>query len=186
MSRRQASSSGTVSLFPFLAVLVCAMGALILLLLVTTRRIRQQSMVEKGSVQQVAEPRAAATPQPSPDAGSSGPAPTVASAASPDPADLPLLPLLAGDPPPKPHDPTPALLEELATLEARQAALVAEVAQREQDLARLDAAAAAQTETLEQQQAAAARHAAEKERLSNLYVRLRQQQDETERRADDL
>jgi hypothetical protein len=32
----------TVSLFPFLAVLVCTMGALILLLLVTTRRIRQK------------------------------------------------------------------------------------------------------------------------------------------------
>ncbi|MCH2211204.1 MAG: hypothetical protein MK110_07865 [Fuerstiella sp.] len=32
----------TISLFPFLAVLVCTMGALILLLLVTTRRIRQK------------------------------------------------------------------------------------------------------------------------------------------------
>ncbi len=36
------NSANNVSLFPFLAVLVCAMGALILLLLVTTRRIRSQ------------------------------------------------------------------------------------------------------------------------------------------------
>lgn len=40
-SRRESEHS--VSLFPFLAVLVCAMGALILLLLVMTRRIRQQA-----------------------------------------------------------------------------------------------------------------------------------------------
>jgi len=37
------SPQQTASLFPFLAVLVCAMGALILLLLVTTRRIRQNA-----------------------------------------------------------------------------------------------------------------------------------------------
>jgi hypothetical protein len=183
MSRRKSSSAAAVSLFPFLAVLICAMGALILLLLVTTRRIRQQSLVEKGSVQQVDTLRADAKPQASPEADLSKPVASVTTAASPDAADLPLL---AGDPPPKPHDPAPALLEELATLEARQAALAGEVAQREQDLARLDAAAAAQSETLEQQQAAAARHAAEKERLNNLYVRLRQQQDETEQRTDDL
>ena len=41
MSRR---ASNNVSLFPFLAVLVCAMGALILLLLVTTRRIRSDQL----------------------------------------------------------------------------------------------------------------------------------------------
>lgn len=40
MARRNSQQS--VSLFPFLAVLVCTMGALILLLLVTTRRIRQE------------------------------------------------------------------------------------------------------------------------------------------------
>ena len=43
MARRR--SNTTVSLFPFLAVLVCTMGALILLLLVTTRRIRQKQAV---------------------------------------------------------------------------------------------------------------------------------------------
>lgn len=40
MARRNSQQS--VSLFPFLAVLVCTMGALILLLLVTTRRMRQE------------------------------------------------------------------------------------------------------------------------------------------------
>lgn len=40
-SRRETAPS--VALFPFLAVLVCAMGALILLLLVMTRRIRSQA-----------------------------------------------------------------------------------------------------------------------------------------------
>jgi len=40
MTKRR--SHNAVSLFPFLAVLVCTMGALILLLLVTTRRIRQK------------------------------------------------------------------------------------------------------------------------------------------------
>ena len=40
MARRNSQQS--ISLFPFLAVLVCTMGALILLLLVTTRRIRQE------------------------------------------------------------------------------------------------------------------------------------------------
>lgn len=36
--------TNSVSLFPFLAVLVCAMGALIFLLLVTTRRIRSEAL----------------------------------------------------------------------------------------------------------------------------------------------
>jgi hypothetical protein len=44
--KRGARSAPAVSLFPFLAVLVCAMGALILLLLVTTRRIRDQREME--------------------------------------------------------------------------------------------------------------------------------------------
>lgn len=42
MARRQQNLS--ISLFPFLAVLVCTMGALILLLLVTTRRIRNEQL----------------------------------------------------------------------------------------------------------------------------------------------
>ncbi len=44
MARKQHHNS--ISLFPFLAVLVCAMGALILLLLVMTRKIRQDQNIE--------------------------------------------------------------------------------------------------------------------------------------------
>lgn len=48
MARRHHHNS--VSLFPFLAVLVCAMGALILLLLVTTRKIRHDQQLEQLAV----------------------------------------------------------------------------------------------------------------------------------------
>jgi len=67
MSRR---NTNNVSLFPFLAVLVCAMGALILLLLVTTRRIRSdqlqqlQTTDEAGS--ELAEPAVLEPPPVSP------------------------------------------------------------------------------------------------------------------------
>lgn len=54
MSRN--TSKPGVSLFPFLAVLVCTMGALILLLLVTTRRIRFDAVV--GDTETLAEAEA--------------------------------------------------------------------------------------------------------------------------------
>lgn len=44
MSRSQYRKSNSVSLFPFLAVLVCAMGALLFLLIVTTHRIRKDTI----------------------------------------------------------------------------------------------------------------------------------------------
>jgi hypothetical protein len=47
MSRRPNNTAAGVSLFPFLAVLVCTMGSLILLLLVTTKRIRAAA-IEKA------------------------------------------------------------------------------------------------------------------------------------------
>jgi hypothetical protein len=50
MSRYQRSAN-SVSLFPFLAVLVCAMGALILLLIVTTRRIKDQAVARAREAQ---------------------------------------------------------------------------------------------------------------------------------------
>lgn len=55
MARRQHQNS--VSLFPFLAVLVCAMGSLILLLLVMTRKIRQdqQAIPESAAASVVSE-----------------------------------------------------------------------------------------------------------------------------------
>ena len=54
---RQGKEARSVSLFPFLAVLICAMGALIFLLVVTTRRIRHQAIMEvqKVIVEEVVE-----------------------------------------------------------------------------------------------------------------------------------
>jgi len=54
---RHGQEARSVSLFPFLAVLICAMGALIFLLVVTTRRIRQQAImqVQKVTVEEVAD-----------------------------------------------------------------------------------------------------------------------------------
>ena len=48
MARRHHHNS--ISLFPFLAVLVCAMGSLILLLLVMTRKMRQDQYVEQAAI----------------------------------------------------------------------------------------------------------------------------------------
>lgn len=69
MSRRP--SSNVVSLFPFLAVLMCALGALILLLLVTASRIHDQT-VERAreaveSVETAAAPEVAVVPLAPPD-----------------------------------------------------------------------------------------------------------------------
>ena len=47
MARKQ--HHNTISLFPFLAVLVCAMGSLILLLLVMTRKMRQDQLIEHAT-----------------------------------------------------------------------------------------------------------------------------------------
>ena len=46
MSRTRRSSSSPVSLFPFLAVLVSTLGALILLLLAINRRAAQQAIAK--------------------------------------------------------------------------------------------------------------------------------------------
>lgn len=56
MSRHR-HEARSVSLFPFLAVLICAMGALIFLLVVTTRRIRHQAImqVQKVVVEEIVE-----------------------------------------------------------------------------------------------------------------------------------
>lgn len=65
---RRSNSSPSVALFPFLAVLVCAMGALILLLLITTRKMRQVAVAramaeEEAAEQDVNGPPAAEPPQ---------------------------------------------------------------------------------------------------------------------------
>lgn len=63
MSRRPTNTSAGVSLFPFLAVLVCTMGALILLLIVTTKRIRAAA-IEKA--RQSVTPEEAPVSEPTP------------------------------------------------------------------------------------------------------------------------
>lgn len=63
MATRQASSEPTVSLFPFLAVLVCAMGALILLLLAMTQKIRLQQMARELAMVQAPAPAPVKVPQ---------------------------------------------------------------------------------------------------------------------------
>ncbi|MBC7964399.1 MAG: hypothetical protein H7Z17_00620, partial [Fuerstia sp.] len=60
MTRRRPQIS--ISLFPFLAVLVCAMGALILLLLVMTRKIRHEQSGGDAPLAVVAAPPVAANP----------------------------------------------------------------------------------------------------------------------------
>lgn len=60
MPRRQVQLS--VTLFPFLAVLVCAMGSLILLLLVMTRKIREDQRAEQVSPPAVAAPASVSEP----------------------------------------------------------------------------------------------------------------------------
>jgi hypothetical protein len=98
--RRQ--SEQRVELFPFLAVLVCAMGALILLLLVMTRRIRQQAELRAEHDQRVAA-AAAVTPRPAPLVLAIAP-PKPKPAPRPSPPPITRRPVLA--PPPVYVDPT--------------------------------------------------------------------------------
>ncbi len=74
---RRASSSPSIQLFPFLAVLVCAMGALILLLLVTTRKMRQAAVARAAAEAEAAteSSRPAIRPPPKPTPTPSGPTP---------------------------------------------------------------------------------------------------------------
>ena len=70
MNTRRVGNS--VSLFPFLAVLVCAMGALIFLLLVVTRQIRAEARavaIQDARQQSALEPssRAPEPPRPPPE-----------------------------------------------------------------------------------------------------------------------
>jgi len=127
-----------VTLFPFLAVLVCAMGALIFLLLVTTRRIRQQTLADMQVQEVVEEPaqeaitETPAEPVATPVIAATDElrdAPTVAVVEEPEPSeppaviperdprdDEPLLPLLAADPVPEETGPSPEELR-LAQIE---------------------------------------------------------------------
>lgn len=97
---RRTSAGPTVSLFPFLAVLVCAMGALILLLLVNTRKIRQEA-VAAHHAKQLAEIHRAPEPAPALAKPIEEPRSVTKSEPTPppiDPATLPILPLLYDGP----------------------------------------------------------------------------------------
>ncbi len=91
MSRSASRTQNSVSLFPFLAVLVCAMGALIFLLLVTTRRIRENARAEfVAAREEVANPPTEEEPPP---------------AVGPTNVFVPVPPLPTAAPPPEPVEP---------------------------------------------------------------------------------
>lgn len=176
-SRRESAPS--VALFPFLAVLVCAMGALILLLLVMTRRIRAQ-------VELRARQEAAAAVQPAPRALSPAetPAPPPAAVRAPRPQPPRPAVVSAWTPPPVaaiPPKPPPIVID--PTYESRRAAQLRqqELEQREltrrweEVLARLSSERAAAAEQLRQKQAALAARQRELEQARQSLVRRQQQ-----------
>ncbi|RPI89149.1 MAG: hypothetical protein EHM42_03525 [Planctomycetaceae bacterium] len=55
--RRNTKAQQSVSLFPFLAVLICTMGALVLLLLGLTQAMRRQAVAQREANRAVAAPR---------------------------------------------------------------------------------------------------------------------------------
>ena len=187
MSRRNKQSAGTISLFPFLAVLVCAMGALILLLLVTTRRIRQQTVAQQSIVTAdeeeppVLEPAVPPTPVTAPDAQPAPPDPAAA---------VPILPLLAEDPPepPKPRgpDPTELLQAKLASLESRREELESLLTTKHAQLKQIEDLATSATAVLANIRAESDSLSAEQERMNQLYLRLLDQHQQTEQRVEDL
>lgn len=119
-------SANSISLFPFLAVLVCTMGALILLLLTTTRHLREEAVQRAG----VGRPAPVAVPppafleddpplpasiplDPSVQLGVAQSRPAAMPAAPPDSAPPPAVPRLVL---PEPVDPNVALRATVARL----------------------------------------------------------------------
>ncbi len=153
MSRRTKQPATAVSLFPFLAVLVCAMGALIFLLLVITRLIRDEvrseaqapvpnapAPVVEAIVSQRSEPHrpAALAPLPKPPASQR----------------RPLLPTFAPDPVPDPFIAQQAELHAqwsagLSQLRAAAEQAAATIAAREATLSQALAAAREEHRALE-------------------------------------
>jgi len=103
MRRRPATNP--VSLFPFLAVLLCAMGALILLLVVLTRQIREEAT---RSTVLITEPEPVAAPP--------------VEVEPPETIDRIVITIPAPAPLPPPPDPNVALRQKLARLEQDRAA----------------------------------------------------------------
>ena len=191
MSKRSRQSAGTISLFPFLAVLVCAMGALILLLLVTTRRIRQRSMSERitQTVPAPPEPTAAVLPPASPEVVPDDTFEKVTPLAA-GPRDVPILPLLAAEVPrsttPPLPDPAEALRTQLAELQSEERDLDTTIEALQRALANSETAARSKAAVLVSLKEESTSLTAEKERLNLLYLRLLDQQQAAEQRAEDL
>lgn len=82
MARRRPTNA--ISLFPFLAVLVCTMGALILLLLVTTRRIRNDQQQVAAQIDRTHTVESSVSEKPNEPATEATP-PTVETVLSPQP-----------------------------------------------------------------------------------------------------
>ncbi len=125
---RPARSTNSVSLFPFLAVLVCAMGALIFLLLVTTHRIRKQAKAQAAQAVVVAQ-----EPEPPPE-----PKPPVVIAVDPiepEPQEPAVAPLPQWQPPEKIIiDRDDEVRELISFLAARRDAGRRQIAARQADL----------------------------------------------------
>ncbi len=110
MSRPRPANSSSVSLFPFLAVLVCAMGALIFLLIVTTRRIRIQAVARAAAVRAEQDAaHATVTPKADDESESQPPEPTIAVEPEPDSE-----PVVVGSPPPDPDEEVKSRITALA------------------------------------------------------------------------
>ena len=120
---RRAKTTTSISLFPFLAVLLCAMGALIFLLIVLTRQIRDDAIAKAAplpavaSVPTLVEPPLDAAQSDEPQ--SDEPAWFVP---EPEPLEIVRVPVQLTPPPPLPPAPDPdePLRAQLATLAAQQ------------------------------------------------------------------
>ncbi|TWU12445.1 hypothetical protein CA54_12690 [Symmachiella macrocystis] len=158
MSRRPSRSNLTVSLFPFLAVLVCAMGALIFLLIVTTQMIGDES-AQKKKVVEVKAPEPTPTPNPfievapyeSPDRETLDAAPefvVVLPKVEPPPEPKPIPPLITVP------DPNIKLRRQIADLKIQQERRRQQLAEQSAELLAAQRALDAARQDLKQQQAA--------------------------------
>ena len=141
MTRRTRHAGLSVSLFPFLAVLVCAMGALIFLLIVTTSRIRSESVARAmRELQEQFQPETVSAPRPLPVAE---PVPVPPAVELPDdPAPPEIVQTFNW---PDPNQPLQAQLSRLATQRD-------DLLQQQQQQARQLAAARSQLARLQEQQ----------------------------------
>lgn len=145
MARSQRTSN-PVTLFPFLAVLLCTIGALVLMLVVVSAGIRKDAV---ATAKHKSEADAVARREPQPIVADAEP-PAPLPAISDDPAARlkPIDPEFAPDPPPSPiEEASPRTLSEIARLENLKLKLKHEIADRSQQVDNVSA----KTEALTQQ-----------------------------------